>query len=167
MAADDRHPRLTKKHKHNETKIQVERQPMKRIQALIAATIITALIGLGMLAIGVDAALNSSSLPGGDNLASLTTIVTTASANTPDDRAQAQIGQLQDLVAQYQNREKQYQARLNELSQRLSQANSQVQQLQGILTELQNRGVIRILSDGTIQVPGGRRRPGDERSGDR
>jgi len=140
---------------------------MKRIQALIAATIITGLIGFGMLAIGINAALHPSSLPAGDNLAGLTTMVNAASAHTPDEQAQAQFDQLPDLVVQYQNRERQYQAQLKELSQRLTQANTQVQQLQGILAELHNRGVIRILSDGTIQVPGDRRRPGERRSGDR
>ena len=117
---------------------------MKRVQALIAAAIITGLIALGMLAIGVNAALNphsvaASNVPG-DPPASAVAAGSATSAQT-----QAEINQLQSIVAQYQNREKQYQAELN-------QANSQLQQYQALLTELQRRGLIRINSDGSIQL---------------
>jgi septal ring factor EnvC (AmiA/AmiB activator) len=131
---------------------------MKRIQAVIAAVIITGLVGLGMLAIGVNAALNPN---------------TVAVSNAPGDppapavdatssQTQAQINHLQDLIAQYQNREKQYQAELNQaktqlqqyqsLLTELNQANTQLQQYQTLLAELQRRGLIRINSDGSIQL---------------
>lgn len=114
---------------------------MKRIQAVIAAVMITGLVGLGMLAIGVNAALNPN---------------TVAVSNAPGDppapavaatssQTQTQINHLQDLIAQYQNREKQYQAELN-------QADTQLQQYQALLAELQRRGLIRINSDGSIQL---------------
>jgi peptidoglycan hydrolase CwlO-like protein len=113
---------------------------MKQLQALIAAAIITGLVGLGMLAIGVNAATNQNMVPvsnaPGDPPASI-------SAATP--QAQAQINRLQDLITQYQNREKQYQAQLD-------QANTQLQQYQAILSQLQRLGVIRINSDGSIQL---------------
>jgi septal ring factor EnvC (AmiA/AmiB activator) len=114
---------------------------MKRIQAVIAAVMITGLVGLGMLAIGVNAALNPN---------------TVAVSNAPGDppapavaatssQTQTQINHLQDLIAQYQNREKQYQAELN-------QADTQLQQYQALLAELQRRGLIRVNSDGSIQL---------------
>ncbi len=114
---------------------------MKRLYAFIAAAIITSLVGLGMLAIGVNAALNPntvavSNAPGDP--------ATDVSAPSPD--AQAQVRQLQDLVAQYQDREKQYQAQLN-------QEDMQLQQYQQLLIELQRRGLIRINGDGSIQLP--------------
>jgi len=114
---------------------------MKRLYALIAAAIITGLVGLGMLAIGVNAMLNpntvaASNAPGDP--------ATNVSATSPD--AQAQVRQLQDLVAQYQDREKQYQAQLN-------QEDTQLQQYQQLLIELQRRGLIRINGDGSIQLP--------------
>ena len=113
---------------------------MKRLYAFIAAAIITGLVGLGMLAIGVSAALNpntvaASNAPGDP--------ATNVSAPSPD--AQAQVKQLQDLVAQYQDREKQYQAQLN-------QEDMQLQQYQQLLIELQRRGLIRINGDGSIQL---------------
>jgi TolA-binding protein len=113
---------------------------MKRLQALVAAVIITSLMGLGMLAIGVNAALNPntvavSNAPGG----------TSDNVSATSAQAQAQINQLQDLIKQYQNREQQYQAQLN-------QANAQLQQYQALLVELQRRGLIRINSDGSIQL---------------
>jgi len=128
---------------------------MKRLQALAAAAIITGLVGLGMLAIGVNAVLNpntvaASNAPGDP--------ATNVSAASPD--AQAQVNQLQDLVAQYQNREKQYQAQLNQYQSReqqyqaqLNQADTQLQQVQQLLMELQRRGLIRINSDGSILLP--------------
>jgi peptidoglycan hydrolase CwlO-like protein len=114
---------------------------MKRLYALIAAAIITVLVGLGMLAIGVNAVLNpntvaASSTPGDP--------ANNVSTKSPD--AQAQVRQLQDLVAQYQDREKQYQAQLN-------QEDTQLQQYQQLLIELQRRGLIRINGDGSIQLP--------------
>jgi peptidoglycan hydrolase CwlO-like protein len=112
---------------------------MKRIRAVIAAVMITGLVGLGMLAIGANAALNPN---------------TVAVSNAPGDppavdatssQTQTQINHLQDLIAQYQNREKQYQAELN-------QADTQLQQYQALLAELQRRGLIRVNSDGSIQL---------------
>lgn len=141
---------------------------MKQIQALIAALIVTAVIGLGMLAIGVNAALNTNTVPVNDAPPSA------AAANDSQissqdasnliaqyqdrekqyqaqlNQANAQIKQLNSLVAQYQDHEKQYQAQLN-------QANAQTQDLQNILNELQRRGIIRINSDGTIQLRVGTR----------
>jgi len=117
---------------------------MKRIQALIAAAIITGLIALGMLAIGVNAALNPNSVAASNAPGDPPTPTISAGSAT-SSQTQAEINQLQNLIAQYQNREKQYQAELN-------QANSQLQQYQALLAELQRRGLIRINSDGSIQL---------------
>jgi len=117
---------------------------MKRVQALIAATIITGLIALGMLAIGVNAALNPNSVAASNAPGDPPTPTISAGSAT-SSQTQAEINQLQNLIAQYQNREKQYQAELN-------QANSQLQQYQALLAELQRRGLIRINSDGSIQL---------------
>ena len=128
---------------------------MKRLYAFIAAAIITGLVGLGMLAIGVNAALNpntvaASNAPGDP--------ATDVSAPSPD--AQAQVRQLQDLVAQYQDREQQYQAQLDQENMQLqkyqaqlNQEDMQLQQYQQLLIELQRRGLIRINGDGSIQLP--------------
>lgn len=120
---------------------------MKRFQALIAATITTALVVLGVLVIGVNAASNPDSVPVSDSPAS-STLATPAQAPT-------RIDQLQSLVSQYQDREQQYQAEISSLSQQLSDATQQAQQLQQILIALQQRGVIQITRDGRIFIPGG------------
>ncbi len=136
---------------------------MKQIQAFVAAAIVTALVGFGMLAIGVGAALNPNSVPVSDSPDSPALAVGAADAPAPSGSAtdviaqyqsrekqyQEQIDQLNNLIAQYQNREKQYQSQLD-------QVDTQVQQLQAVLNELQRRGIIRIQSDGTIQLRGGR-----------
>ena len=122
---------------------------MKRLQALVAATLITGVIGLCMLAIGVNAALNTNTVPvtnaPGDPASAV-------SAAAPSANAQAQIAQLQNLIAQYQNREKQYQAREQQYQTQLNQANAQLQQYQSLLRQMQQLGIIRINSDGSIQL---------------
>ncbi len=110
---------------------------MKRLEAIIAATIITGLIALSMLLIGINSLLNPNTVKASDTPAS--TVVNATNAGVD----QAQIAQLQNLLAQYQEREKQYQAQLD-------QANTQLEQYQQVLTALQQSGVIRITSDGRI-----------------
>lgn len=136
---------------------------MKQILALVAAFLVTSLIGLGMLAIGANAATNPNSVPVSDAPGASSPAVTAGDA-------QSQSGQSSDLITQYQNREKQYQTQIDQLNNliaryqsrekqyqtQLDQATTQAQQLQQVLNELQRRGVIRILNDGTIQLLGRR-----------
>ncbi len=119
---------------------------MKRIQAIIAATIITGIIAAGMLVIGASAILNQNTVPV-SNSPSAAPAVTNITSTDP--QAQAEINRLQSLVSQYQNREQQYQAQINQL-------NGQVQQMTDILNQLQQRGIIRIMNDGSIQLGRGR-----------
>ena len=120
---------------------------MKKLEAFVAAVIVTGLVGLGMLTIGVNALLNPNAVAAANAPSD-----PTLGANTAPPDTQGQIKQLQDLVAQYQNREKQYQ-------EQLSQANTQLEQYQQLLVEMQRRGLIRINGDGSIQLP--RRNFGD------
>jgi septal ring factor EnvC (AmiA/AmiB activator) len=123
---------------------------MKQIPALIAALVITAIIGVAMFAVGANALMNTNTLPVTNGPASA------SSAADPNlSQAQDQIQQLQSLVAQYQSREQQYQQQLNQATQQLNQENAQIQSFQELLLELQRRGVIMIRSDGRILIPGG------------
>ncbi len=114
---------------------------MKRLEALIAATIITAIVALGMLAIGVNALFNPNSVQASNTLASGVdrTSEQAPRANNPSD--QAQITELQNELAQTQDQ--------------LNQANAQLDQMQQLLQALQQRGLIRITSDGRILIPRG------------
>ncbi len=137
---------------------------MKQILALITALIVTATVGLGMLAIGVSAATNPNSVPVSNSPNSA------ATTSDPPAGAPAASAQLNDVIAQYQNREKQYQAQINQLNSlikqyqgrdqqyqsQLDQVTSQEQALQSILVQLQQRRIIRILSDGSVQLLVGR-----------
>jgi peptidoglycan hydrolase CwlO-like protein len=131
---------------------------MKQVQALIAAVLVTGLVAIGMLSVGASALANTNTVPVSDSPAAS---VSNDSGTAPGQNADPsqQIQQLQNLVRQYQDREQQYQSRLNQAAQQIQQyqsqlneASQQVEQLQSILAELQNRGVIRILNDGTIQI---------------
>lgn len=115
---------------------------MKRLQAFIAASLIAGVLAACMLAVGINAALNQNAVP----VVDVTAPSNLAAALAPS-ADQNQIAQLTDLIKQYQDREKQYQAQLN-------QANTQLKQYQTTLQELQRRGIIRISSDGTIQLRG-------------
>ena len=134
---------------------------MKQFFALTAGVLVTALVGLGMLAVGVSAATNQDRAPVSN--APADTTASTSDLNAPInsqitqyqdrekqyqaqlDQSNAQIQQLKNLVSQYQNREQQYQTQL-------TQANAQAQQYLDVLTELQRRGLIRIQNDGTVQL---------------
>jgi hypothetical protein len=139
---------------------------MKRLQGFIAATLVTVIIALGMVAIGVNAASNSNSVPVSDSpaqAAQASAATTSNVVNISNSAAdQAQIKQLQDTLKQYQDREKQYQDRekqyqteLAKVSQQMNDATAQAEQLQQILIALQQRGVINISADGRISIPRG------------
>ena len=139
---------------------------MKQVPAIIAALVITAFTGLGIFAIGSNAFLYTNTVPiqNSQNDMSASTATTTGSSaatqTAVDAATQAQLKQMQDLVAQYQAREKQYQSELADAAQKLKDATSQaqqdaqqVQQYQDILMQLQQRGVIRVTDDGQILIP--------------
>ncbi len=109
---------------------------MKRILALVAAFVMTGLVALCMLAVGGAALFNPNSVPVSNSPSAPSSVAASADPST-----QAQVAELQNEIAQYQ--------------QQLDQANAQLQDYQNLLTALQQRGLIRILSDGTIQIRGG------------
>ncbi|MCL4507338.1 MAG: hypothetical protein M1434_10340 [Chloroflexi bacterium] len=143
---------------------------MKQVPAIIAALIITGMVGLGVFAIGANAFLNTDTVAIQNSPADASIANVSANGSASDAAAQAQIKQLQDAITQYQAREKQYQDRekqyqteLKDAAQKVSDANSlaqqyqdQVQQYQNIFVQLQQMGVIRVGSDGRISVPRGR-----------
>jgi len=128
---------------------------MKRsFMAAGIAVLITACVGASMFAIGGAALLNRNSLP----VSNSPVQASDASAMTLSQQSD-QVDQLQGLVSQYQDHEQQYQAREQQLQQQLAQANSQIQQdqqtlqqVQMLLAALQQRGLIRLTSDGQIVI---------------
>ena len=122
---------------------------MKRKQALVAAALMTALVAFGLMAVGVNAAMNPNSVPVSNSPAA--DLAVSSSSTT----AEGQISQLKSLISQYQAREKQYQDQL-------STVNSQVQQLQSVLVQLQQAGIITIQNNGAITLGRGRSGRGDD-----
>ena len=118
----------------------------KQLTAFIAATLITGTIALSMIVVGVSAMSNHNG-----TVASNSTTQTAAIANTTSSD-QAQIAQLQSLVAQYQAREQQYQSALNSDNAQLTQAATEMQAVQQLLAYLESRGIIQINSQGQIIV---------------
>ena len=125
---------------------------MKPLPAILFALAITLVVGVSMFAIGSNALLNPNQAPILNSPG--VTDVSAASLTTADQNSvdQQKLAQLQDLVNQYQQREKQLQTELSDAAAQLNQANQEVQQYQDVLTQLQQRGVIRITSDGQIML---------------
>ncbi len=118
----------------------------KQYTALLAAFLITICVGAGMLLVSGSALLNKNGLPVANSPAQATATAEYKSAE------QAQIDQLQQLVAEYQTREEKYQNELANAGQQFDQANNQIRQYQMILLALQSRGLISIDQDGRVIV---------------
>lgn len=125
----------------------------KQAAALIAAVLMTACIGLSILAVGGAALFNQNGTAAANSRVQASQAV---NANASQD---AQVQQLQNLVAQYQAREQQYQSREQQYQQQIDQANAQVgrlqaqmQQVELLLQALQQRGLITVTSDGRIFI---------------
>jgi uncharacterized protein YlxW (UPF0749 family) len=124
----------------------------KRLTAFLAAAISTACIGVAILAVGGAALFN----PNGTAVAQSPA---QAAALSSGSSSQAQVQQLQSLVAQYQQREQQYQQREQQLEKQIADQNSQVQQAQqqmqevrSLLMALQQRGLITVTDEGRIFI---------------
>ncbi len=125
----------------------------KQYWAILAAVLMTACMGLGILAIGGAAFFNPNGAPVAN---SSTQAVQVAD---PGASQQVQIQQMQSLLTQYQSRDQQYQQREQQYKQQLSQAQAQLaqdqqqfQQIQLLLNALQQRGLITVSSDGRIFI---------------
>jgi hypothetical protein len=118
----------------------------KHYAALLSAFVITAFVAGGMFLISANALLNKNGVSVASSPAQATATAQVQSAE------QAQIQQLQGLVAQYQSREAQYQSELKTAGQNLQQANDQIRQYQMVLLALQNRGYIQIDENGQIFI---------------
>lgn len=129
---------------------------MKIFPAIIAALLITTLVGVAMLVVGGNAIFNTNTIPVTNSPQSSSGTSATSAQTNLQPASQQQMQQLQNLVQQYQQREKQYQTQLNDAAQRLNQANQQVQSYQQLLSALQQQGVIRITADGQVLIPQGR-----------
>ncbi len=119
----------------------------KQYTALLVAFMVTVCIAVGMFLVSGSALLNKNGLPVANSPAQATA---TAQAKSADE---AQIQQLQTLVAEYQTREAKYQSELTDAGQQLDQANAQIRQYQMVLMALQNRGLIMVDSNGRISIP--------------
>jgi len=132
----------------------------KHRTAIVAATLVTLVVCLGMFAIGASAAMNKNGVPVKDAPGS-----SSVAASTSVDSAQ--IAQMQNLITQYQQRDQQYQQReqqyqqreqqyqdqLSSAQQQLDQASNQLAQYQRVLQFLVDRGIIQVDSRGRIFLP--------------
>ena len=114
----------------------------KHLPALLVALGMTGLIGVLMLALGVNAFF-SRGIPNAQAASSSVETVNVDSLSNEE---------LQALVEQYQARETQYLSELTQAADQLDQANAQVQQYQTLIGELQSMGVIQINSAGQVTV---------------
>ena len=119
----------------------------KQYTALLVALAVTICMAAGMLLVSGSALLNKNGLPVANSPAQATA---TAQVNSAE---QAQLQQLQSLVAEYQTREVKYQSELSTAGQQLQQVNDQLRQYQMLLAALQNRGIISVDASGRVSIP--------------
>jgi signal transduction histidine kinase len=113
---------------------------MKHASAITTALIITAIIGLGIMVIGVSAFTNKNVVPI-QNSPNATTANSSVNTAQSSSATSSQVQQLQQQV--------------NDLQSQLSQASQVISQYQNLLLVLQQRGVISIDSNGNILLPQG------------
>ena len=114
----------------------------KQGPAILAALVMTLVIGFVIIGLGINALFNNHVAPA-------------QAAGLPDQSLsadQATIDQLQGLIKQYQDRELQYQTELQQAADQLNQTNTKLQQYQDLVVALQNSGVIRIAANGQVFV---------------
>ncbi len=135
----------------------------KQLIALVAAILMTACVGISILAIGGFAFFNPNGVqPANSPVQAASGSQASSVSAVQQSQEQAEIQQLQSLVAQYQQREQQYQQReqqyqqqLQQASQQVQQAQQQMQQVQMLLAALQQRGLITVTNDGRIFINSG------------
>ncbi len=112
---------------------------MKHASALLAALVITAIIGLGIFVIGVNALANKNTVPIQNTPNSASAVTSSSSTNSSSSNTNVQ--QLQQEVTSLQSQ--------------LSQENQVLQQYQSLIQALQQRGIIVIDQNGNIFIPQG------------
>jgi uncharacterized protein YlxW (UPF0749 family) len=116
---------------------------MKTIPAIIAALVVTLVLGFAMIAIGGDALANTNSVPVLNSPDQNTAAVSGSALDT-------QVADLQALVQQYQARENQYKTELDQAATRIKTAETKLATDEQVLQALQQRGLIRIDANGQI-----------------
>ncbi len=112
----------------------------KHLSAILAALVITGVIGFGIFTIGVNALTNKNTVPLQNTPGSSTT--TTGSTSTSNSGGTTtNVQQLQQEVSSLQSQ--------------LSQATQVLQQYQSLIQALQQRGIIVVDQNGNIYVPNG------------
>ena len=114
---------------------------MKHASALLAALVITAIIGLGIFVIGVNALANKNTVPIQDTPNSASAVTTNSNTTADPSSSTTNVQQLQQEVSTLQSQ--------------LNQENQILQQYQSLIQVLQQRGIIVIDRSGNIFLPQG------------
>ncbi len=112
----------------------------KHLSAILAALVITGVIGFGIFTIGVNALTNKNTVP-------LQSTPGSASAGTSSTTASGTAGTTTNA--------QQLQQEVSSLQSQLSQATQVLQQYQSLIQALQQRGIIVVDQNGNIYVPNG------------
>lgn len=112
----------------------------KHFSAVLAALVITGIIGFGIFTIGVSALTNKNTVPL-QNTPGQAASTTGSTASADPSTANTSVQQLQQEVTSLQSQ--------------LNQENQVISQYQSLLQVLQQRGVIVIDRNGNIYIPNG------------
>ena len=117
---------------------------MKKKPALIAAFVMTAVVGALMLAVGGSALFAAP-------------VVSAGSADAAAGAANARLAELETRVAEYQAREQQWQQRLDQAQEQINQVSTELGQYQQLVGSLEEMGVLTIDNNGQVFVTRGER----------
>ena len=138
---------------------------MKQFSAIIAALLITGIVGSAMVIVGGNALINKNSVPVLNSFSGSQGTIQAASSSGQDAaqtqaqadaqtlaNAQQEINQLQTALGQYQTRLNQAVTQLNQNNTQIAQYQAEIQQVQNLLSQMQNAGLITITSNGQILI---------------
>lgn len=118
---------------------------MKHVSAIITAFVITAVVGLGIMVVGVNALTNTNTVP----------LQNTPNASSAGNNLQTKSGNSAAQSASTSSDVQQLQQQVTDLQSQLNQAGQIIQQYQSLIIVLQQRGVISIDQNGNIYLPQG------------
>jgi hypothetical protein len=119
---------------------------MNKTPALIAAFLITSIIGVAMAGVALSVMIDRRA--GSPAPAAIQTAPAAGIVSAATDDAQ----QLQARISEYQAREQQYQTLLDDANRQLQSLNAELQQEQQLVSALQQMGIIQIDANGQVTV---------------
>ena len=118
---------------------------MKKTPALIAAFLVTSIIGVAMTGVALSPLLDRSTA----GATPAAQVVPAAGITSP---SYTEVQQLQARISEYQAREQQYRSLLEDANQQVQALSNEMQQEQQLISGLQQMGILQVDQNGQVTV---------------